>query len=236
MANYRGTGEVSHPDTRTPDAWQALGCAYCGNGVSGLVVAYARLNDNSRVYWLQCTLCGEGSVKHNGVVRPGSLFGPSLTGLPAEIAAAYEEIRHCMSVGAFVAAELVCRKVLMHVAVEKGDQPNRSFAQYIDFLAEHGYVTPPMERWVQLIRTRGNEATGTFERRAKKLGLPRIRFHDLRHTHATLGLEAGIPPKVMQERLGHSSITMTLDLYSHVIPGMQKDAATRIAALIDATA
>ena len=40
--------------------------------------------------------------------------------------------------------------------------------------------------------------------------LSRIRFHDMRHTHATLGLEAGIPPKVMQERLGHSSITMTL--------------------------
>jgi len=77
--------------------------------------------------------------------------------------------------------------------------------------------------------------SGTFERRAAKLGLPRIRFHDMRHTHATLGLEAGIPPKVMQERLGHSSITMTLDLYSHVVPGMQKDAATRIAALIDAT-
>lgn len=56
----------------------------------------------------------------------------------------------------------------------------------------------------------------------------------LRHTHATLGLEAGIPPKVMQERLGHSSITMTMDLYSHVVPGMQKDAASRIAALIDA--
>jgi len=76
--------------------------------------------------------------------------------------------------------------------------------------------------------------SGTFKRRAAKLGLPRIRFHDMRHTHATLGLEAGIPPKVMQERLGHSSITMTLDLYSHVVPGMQKDAASRIAALIDA--
>jgi integrase len=54
--------------------------------------------------------------------------------------------------------------------------------------------------------------SGIFERLVKQSGLPRIRFHDLRHTHATLGLAAGIHPKVMSERLGHSSITITLDL------------------------
>ena len=63
-------------------------------------------------------------------------------------------------------------------------------------------------------------------------GLPRIRFHDLRHTHATLGLAAGIHPKVMSERLGHSSISITLDTYSHAVPALQKDAADRIAALV----
>jgi len=78
--------------------------------------------------------------------------------------------------------------------------------------------------------------SGTFERRVRELGLPRIRLHDLRHTHATLALAAGIHPKVVQERLGHSSITMTLDLYSHAIPAMQADAADRIAALKDASA
>ncbi|MBA3585588.1 MAG: tyrosine-type recombinase/integrase [Gemmatimonadetes bacterium] len=69
----------------------------------------------------------------------------------------------------------------------------------------------------------------------RELGLPRIRLHDLRHTHATLALSASIHPKVVQERLGHSSVTMTLDLYSHAIPAMQADAADRIAVLIDAT-
>jgi len=58
--------------------------------------------------------------------------------------------------------------------------------------------------------------------------LPRIRFHDLRHTHATHMLSAGVHPKVASERLGHSRVGITLDLYSHVLPGMQEDAAARV--------
>jgi integrase len=58
--------------------------------------------------------------------------------------------------------------------------------------------------------------------------LPRVRFHDLRHSHATQMLLAGVHPKVAQERLGHSTITTTLDLYSHVTDTMQSDAASRL--------
>ena len=50
-----------------------------------------------------------------------------------------------------------------------------------------------------------------------------IRFHDLRHTHATQLLKAGVHPKVVSERLGHASIGITLDTYSHVMPGMQEE-------------
>jgi integrase len=58
--------------------------------------------------------------------------------------------------------------------------------------------------------------------------IPRVRFHDLRHSHATQLLQAGVHPKVAQERLGHASITTTLDLYSHVTESMQGDAAVRL--------
>jgi integrase len=58
--------------------------------------------------------------------------------------------------------------------------------------------------------------------------LPRIRFHDLRHAHATHLLSNGVHPKVASERLGHSRVGITLDLYSHVLPGMQEDAAARV--------
>jgi integrase len=64
--------------------------------------------------------------------------------------------------------------------------------------------------------------------------LPRIRFHDLRHAHATHMLSSGIHPKVASERLGHSKIGITLDLYSHVMPGMQEDAATKLDAALKA--
>jgi integrase len=71
-----------------------------------------------------------------------------------------------------------------------------------------------------------------FERLVRYAGLPRISVHDLRHTHATLALQAGIPAKVVSERLGHSTVAMTLDIYSHILPNMQADAADRVAALI----
>jgi integrase len=59
----------------------------------------------------------------------------------------------------------------------------------------------------------------------RKAGLPHLTFHGLRHAHATLFLVAGVNPKVVSERLGHSNIAITMDIYSHVIPGLQEEAA-----------
>ena len=76
---------------------------------------------------------------------------------------------------------------------------------------------------------------GTLTRCAKALGEdapPAIRLHDLRHTHATLMLQCGEQVKVVSERLGHASVTVTLSVYAHVLPGDQRAAAARFAALI----
>lgn len=73
----------------------------------------------------------------------------------------------------------------------------------------------------------------TFERLTVAAKLPVIRFHDLRHTHATLALAAGVHAKVVSERLGHANIGVTLDTYSHAIPAMQEDAAAKVAALLE---
>ena len=72
----------------------------------------------------------------------------------------------------------------------------------------------------------------TFQKLQTQVDLPRIRFHDLRHTHATLALQAGVNPRVVSERLGHSTVAMTLDTYSHVLPAIQETAAERIAELV----
>ncbi len=71
-----------------------------------------------------------------------------------------------------------------------------------------------------------------FDRLVKSAGLPRIRLHDLRHTHATLALQAGVHPKVVSERLGHATVSITLDTYSHAIPAMEEEAAAKVAALV----
>ena len=70
-----------------------------------------------------------------------------------------------------------------------------------------------------------NFAQRSFARLIEKAGVPKIRFHDLRHTCATLLLSQEVNPKIVQERLGHSDISMTLNRYSHVTPTMQDKAA-----------
>jgi len=97
------------------------------------------------------------------------------------------------------------------------------------------------DAWVEtgLVFTQENGAaldpetvTRYFRQAVKRSMLPAIRLHDLRHTHATLALQAGIHPKVVSERLGHATISITLDTYSHAVPAMQEEAAALIAGLV----
>ena len=71
-------------------------------------------------------------------------------------------------------------------------------------------------------------ATQPFKKLLKQGGLPNIRFHDLRHSAATILLSLSIHPKVVQEMLGHSQISITMDIYSHVLPTMQKEAISKL--------
>ena len=74
--------------------------------------------------------------------------------------------------------------------------------------------------------------TKEFRRLVEQTELPRIRLHDLRHTHATLALQAGVHPKIVSERLGHSTVALTLDVYSHALSHLQEEAAAKIARLV----
>lgn len=69
--------------------------------------------------------------------------------------------------------------------------------------------------------------THAWIKTARRAGFPNIRLHDARHTHATLLLKQGVHPKIVQERLGHATISTTLDTYSHVLPGLQQAAALK---------
>jgi len=77
--------------------------------------------------------------------------------------------------------------------------------------------------------------TSAFAAAVRKSGQPHLNFHALRHSHATILLKLGINPKVVSERLGHAKVGTTLDIYSHVLPGMQEEAAQRIDSALRAT-
>jgi integrase len=79
---------------------------------------------------------------------------------------------------------------------------------------------------------RPDSVTRQFGELSRCAGLPKIRLHDLRHTYATIALTAGAQAKVVAERLGHSTIGITLDTYSHVMPALEEETAARIARLI----
>jgi len=74
--------------------------------------------------------------------------------------------------------------------------------------------------------------TALFHKHCQAAGLPRIRLHDVRHSYASAALKAGIPAKVISERLGHSAVAFTMQTYTHVTPGMDRDAADTVADLI----
>ena len=82
----------------------------------------------------------------------------------------------------------------------------------------------------------GGDVTKRFQVLLKAANQPRPRFHDLRHGCASLLLAQGVHPRVVMEQLGHSTITLTMNVYRHVIPALQRDAAERMDAMLGVTA
>ncbi|MFN3600571.1 MAG: tyrosine-type recombinase/integrase [Dietzia sp.] len=105
----------------------------------------------------------------------------------------------------------------------------------LDFVRGDGLVFGDLEGGVRNVNSVSLMFTYRVRKARKALGadaLPTLTLHGLRHTHATLLLEAGENPKVAQERLGHASITITMDIYAHVTATMQRSAADRFGALL----
>lgn len=158
---YEGHKSVARYSGGETDAWLPYTCAHCGRDTGGAVIGAAHDSHTKEIVrWLWCTTCAMPSVQMpNGTVIPGAVFGPILQGLPSDVEGAYDEARRCLSVQGFIACELLCRRILMHVAVEKGANEGESFASYVNHLEQQGYTTPAMKDWVDLIRRLGNKST-----------------------------------------------------------------------------
>lgn len=91
--------------------------------------------------------------------------------------------------------------------------------------------TPASSTWPDGSPIHPERFTKWFHQRAWAAGLPKVRLHDVRHSYATAALAAGIPAKVVSERLGHENIAITMDTYCHVLPGLDAQAAGTVARL-----
>lgn len=131
-------------------------CGHCGSKVAGVVVAK---HEEMAVQWLACPGCYCGSVANDGDISPEPLLGEEVRGLKEPIKGAYEEARKSFSSASYTACELVCRKILMNVAVDKKAKEGEGFKEYVEYLTRHGHITVPMSSWAEKIKDHGNEAT-----------------------------------------------------------------------------
>jgi len=131
-------------------------CGYCGNRVAANVGYY--VNGNPAISICICPFCEKPSYFAPNEQVPGVVPGSDVKSLPGDIEALYAEARRCFSLRGYTAAVIVCRKLLMNIAVAQGAPGGQSFIEYVEYLAVNGFVPPNGKAWVDHIRKKGNEA------------------------------------------------------------------------------
>lgn len=131
-------------------------CGYCGNIVA---TPTGFLDKNAFNFIYICPHCDKPSYfDSSGKQIPGVSPGNEVENLPTELNSLFREARNSVSVGAYTASVLACRKLLMNIAVTQGAEEGKPFIFYVDYLAASGYVPPNGKAWVDHIRKKGNEA------------------------------------------------------------------------------
>jgi Domain of unknown function (DUF4145) len=144
---------------------QSYTCGHCNAFVgssTGFIPQSQQYHNVARPSWLIyiCPNCGKPTFvdQEEGKQVPGSRYGDPIDKLPKEVKELYEEARACMPASAYTSVVLTCRKILMHVAVEKGAKPGENFISYVEYLSSKNYLPPDGKDWVDHIRKKGNEA------------------------------------------------------------------------------
>jgi len=138
-------------------------CGHCNASLASESGWYARGHAGGPIvaFIYLCHRCTKPTYIHPGMMEqvPGAVFGNPVKDIPQQaVSGLYEEARNTTGVGAYTAAVLCCRKLLMHIAVSKGAESGKSFVYYVEYLAEKSYVHPDAKEWVDHIRKKGNEA------------------------------------------------------------------------------
>jgi len=150
---------------RTQDLPQiSFVCGFCNvtvSSIKGYKLGIGADGSGSQIGGLYiCPGCG-GPIfsSPSGDRFPAPALGNPVQHVPSELNSLYEEARRCTGQNCYTAAVLVCRKILMNIAVQQGAPQNLKFIEYVNFLAEKGFVPPNGRHWVDHIRKKGNEAT-----------------------------------------------------------------------------
>ena len=166
VASTLPEGERMHTDQRftSGNHWQnpsnvtaaRYRCGYCSSDVGSML---GLQTDGNNAFVRICPQCnGPTFFDVREVQWPGPKAGLPISNLPADVEPIYEEARASTAANAFTGAVMLCRKILMHIAVGKGADKNKTFQQYVKWLIDQRYAPRGAEEWLDYIRDRGNEA------------------------------------------------------------------------------
>jgi hypothetical protein len=137
-------------------------CSFCGNSVASEKGWTATSPYSGKICGAVfiCHFCKKATFFDDKANQyPGTVFGNIVKDIPEKsIEELYDEARKATSLNCYTASVLSCRKLLMHIAVAKGADENKSFAYYVDYLASKNFIPPDAQQWVDHIRLKGNEA------------------------------------------------------------------------------
>jgi hypothetical protein len=137
----------------------AFTCGFCGNVVAsdrGYVAHDDYHPPQNRIH--VCPHCTKPTYFNLDTQVPGVAPGAEVGNVPKDVSMLYREARNCVAASSYTASVLVCRKLLMSIAVAQGANPGDTFVRYVEYLASSGFVPPNGKGWVDHIRKKGNEA------------------------------------------------------------------------------
>jgi hypothetical protein len=138
-------------------------CGFCGHKVSsdrGYKIGQYQDGSGDQIGGVYiCPNCnGPTFFSPDGEKFPGNAFGEGVDDVPDDLNTLYEEARKCTAENCHTAAVLLCRKILMNIAVDRGAEEDLRFIEYVNYLSDEGYTPPDGKHWVDHIRQKGNEA------------------------------------------------------------------------------
>lgn len=171
-------------------------CGHCGVTVEPAVIAQSP-GPRGVIDFVRCPSCGEGTVlASNGIAYPSAPAGVLVPNLPPDVEVAWREARSAHAVAAYTAAEIMCRKILMHLAVDVVKSGSgKNFSQYVTDLDDAGFVAPGLRAVVDQIRQRGNAANHELPASTEQESLTTMAIteHLLRTIYELPGLVPSLP-------------------------------------------